>query len=274
MRIPVYHLDAFASRPFEGNPAAVCPLDSWLPDATLQAIAAEHNLAETAFYIPRGEWFDLRWFTPEVEVDLCGHATVASARVILDVRRESAGPRVRFQSKSGELAVDKDGDRYTLDFPALPPQPLPAGSPAPAALAEALGAAPQTVLAARDYFCVFASEEEVLRLKPDMAAIAALDRFAVIVTAPGTDCDFVSRFFAPSKGVPEDPVTGSAHCSLIPYWAGRLGKTKLFARQRSRRGGEIWCEHRGERVGISGHAVLYSQGAIELPEMTETAARS
>ena len=265
MRIPVYHLDAFAGRPFEGNPAAICPLESWLPDATLQAIAAEHNLSETAFYVRRGELFDLRWFTPEVEVDLCGHATVASARVILDVRRDSNGSRVRFQSKSGELAVEKNGDRYTLDFPARPPQRLSDGDSARAALADALGAAPETVLAARDYFCVFGSEEEVVALRPDMAAVAALDRFAVIVTAPGRDCDFVSRFFAPSKGVPEDPVTGSAHCTLIPYWAERLGKTKLFARQRSRRGGEIWCEHRGDRVGISGRAVLYSEGMIELP---------
>jgi PhzF family phenazine biosynthesis protein len=263
MRIPVYHIDAFASRPFEGNPAAVCPLASWLPDATLQAIAAEHNLSETAFYIPHGESFELRWFTPEVEVDLCGHATLASAHVILDVRREGTGPGVRFQSKSGELAVEKDGDLYTLDFPARPAQPCPA----PATLAAALGAAPQAVLAARDYLCVFASEEEVIALKPDMAAIAALDRFAVIVTAPGTDCDFVSRFFAPAKGIPEDPVTGSAHCTLIPYWAERLAKTTFFARQRSRRGGELWCAHRGDRVKISGRAVLYSEGVIELQSL-------
>ncbi len=264
MKIPVYHVDAFASQPFEGNPAAICPLDSWLPDATLQAIASEHNLSETAFYVRRGSRYELRWFTPAVEVDLCGHATVASAHVIFDVRREVEGNRVAFQSKSGELGVDRTSHNgivlYALDFPARPPQPCP-DSPN---LNLALGAEPQKVLAARDYLCVFGSEDEVLALKPDMALLAALDRFAVIVTAPGKDCDLVSRFFAPSKGVDEDPVTGSAHCTLIPYWAERLGKTKLFARQRSRRGGELWCEHRGDRVSIAGRAVKFSEGTIEL----------
>jgi PhzF family phenazine biosynthesis protein len=261
MRIPFYHVDAFASRPFEGNPAAICPLESWLRDATLQAIAAEHNLSETAFYVASGDAYHLRWFTPEVEVELCGHATVAAAHVILDVRRESRASRIVFQSQSGELAVEKDGNLYTLDFPARPPQPCAV----PETLAAALGASPKTVLAARDYLCVFDSEDEVIALKPNMAAVAALDRFAVIVTAPGTDCDFVSRFFAPAKGVPEDPVTGSAHCTLIPYWAERLGKSTLFARQRSRRGGELWCADRGSRVAISGHAVTYSEGVIDLP---------
>jgi PhzF family phenazine biosynthesis protein len=261
MRIPFYHVDAFASRPFEGNPAAVCPLESWLPDAKLQAIAAEHNLSETAFYVAQGDHYDLRWFTPEVEIELCGHATVATAHVILSVRGESKASRLVFQSKSGELGVDRDDNLYTLDFPSRPPQ----ACAVPPNLAKALGATPKTVLAARDYFCVFDSEDEVLALKPDMAALAALDRFAVIVTAPGTDCDFVSRFFAPAKGVPEDPVTGSAHCTLIPYWAERLAKTTLFARQRSRRGGEIWCADRGPRVGIAGRAVTYSEGVIELP---------
>ena len=270
MKIPFYHVDAFASRPFEGNPAAVCPLESWLPDATLQAIAGEHNLSETAFYVPRGSDYELRWFTPEVEVDLCGHATVASAHVIFDVRREIQGSRISFKSKSGELGVDKTGEngstRYALDFPARPPEPCAA----PANLSEALGATPQTVLAARDYLCVFATEDQVLSLTPDMAKIAALDRFAVIVTAPGKDCDFVSRFFAPAKGVNEDPVTGSSHCTLIPYWAGRLGKTELFARQRSRRGGELWCRHRGDRVSIAGRAITYSEGVIELGNLNVT----
>ena len=264
MRIPVYHVDAFASRPFEGNPAAICPLEAWLPDATLQAIAGEHNLSETAYYIARGGHYELRWFTPEVEVDLCGHATVASAHVIFDVRRELAGRRVSFMSKSGELGVERIAENgyvlYALDFPSRPPQAL-AASPA---LEQALGAVPKQLLKARDYLGVFGSEEEVLALKPDMAKLAALDCFAVIVTAPGTDCDFVSRFFAPSKGVDEDPVTGSAHCTLIPYWAGRLGKTKLFARQRSQRGGELWCEQRGDRVSIAGRAVKFSEGTIEL----------
>ena len=261
MRIPFYHVDAFASRAFHGNPAVVCPLDSWLPDEMLQAIAAEHNLSETAFYVQSGGFYSLRWFTPAVEVDLCGHATVATAHVIFCIRRETGAPRIVFQTQSGELSVERDGQRYTLDFPARPPQ----ACAVPVNMAAALGAQPKAVLAARDYFCVFESEEEILALKPNMDRVAALDRFAVIVTAPGSDCDFVSRFFAPSKGVPEDPVTGSAHCSLIPYWAERLGKKTLFARQRSRRGGELWCEARAGRVGISGHAAAYSEGTINLP---------
>ena len=264
MKIPVYHVDAFASRPFEGNPAAICPLESWLPDATLQAIAGEHNLSETAYYVARGTHYELRWFTPEVEVDLCGHATIASAYVIFDLRREVEGKHVRFQSKSGELGVERIAENgpalYALDFPSRPPQPVAVYRD----LERALGAPPQQVLKARDYLCVFGSEDEVLALKPDMAKLAALDSFAVIVTAPGQDCDFVSRFFAPAKGVNEDPVTGSAHCTLIPYWAERLGKTKLFARQRSQRGGELWCELRGDRVSIAGRAVKFSEGTIEL----------
>ena len=264
MRIPFYHVDAFASQPFAGNPAAVCPLESWLSDATLQAIAAEHNLSETAFYVAREADYELRWFTPEVEIDLCGHATVASAHVIFDVRRERAGSHITFQSQSGELGINrtlKQGSPlYALDFPARPPQPCAI----PPGLIPALGATPQTVLAARDYLCVFATEDELLALAPDFTKIAALDRFAVIVTAPGKNCDFVSRFFAPAKGVDEDPVTGSAHCTLIPYWAERLGKSELFARQRSRRGGELWCQHRGGRVSIAGRATKYSEGIIEL----------
>jgi len=264
MRIPFYHVDAFAGRPFAGNPAAVCPLEAWLSDATLQAIAAEHNLSETAFYVARGTHYELRWFTPEVEIDLCGHATVASAHVIFDVRRENSGTRVTFQSMSGELGVDRSLEQgsplYALDFPARPPQPCDA----PGDLIGALRATPRQVLAARDYLCVFGSEDEVLALKPDFAKMATLDRFAVIVTAPGKDCDFVSRFFAPGAGVPEDPVTGSAHSTLIPYWSARLGKTKLYARQLSQRRGELFCEMRGERVGIGGHARLYSRAQLEI----------
>ena len=204
--------------------------------------------------------YDLRWFTPAVEVDLCGHATLAAACVILEIRRETVDSRVVFRTKSGELTVERDGDLYALDFPSLPPRPCVIHH----GLVEALGAPPKKVLAARDYLCVFESEEQVTALAPDMAKLAEVDRFAAIVTAPGRDCDFVSRFFAPSKGVPEDPVTGSAHCTLIPYWAEQLGKTKLFARQRSRRGGELWCELRGGRVRIAGAAVPYMQGIIEL----------
>ena len=266
MKIPVYHIDAFADRPFAGNPAAICPLTTWLPDKVLQSIAAEHNLSETAFYVPRNDGaYDMRWMTPEVEVDLCGHATVAAAYVIMDLRREFAGGTLRFHTKSGELSVTKVDGRYALNFPARPPQPCPL----PPNLAEALGAEPETVLAARDYLCVYRTAQEVLALKPDFAKVAALDKFAVIVTAPGEDCDFVSRFFAPAKGIDEDPVTGSAHCTLIPYWANSLQKKTLFARQVSARGGELWCEHLGERVLIAGHAVKFSEGTIELPGATK-----
>ena len=260
MRIPIYQVDAFSDKLFRGNPAAICPLDEWLPDETLQAIAAENNLSETAFYVPNGKGYHLRWFTPGVEVDLCGHATLASAHVILAIRGGSTAARVSFQSKSGELTVDKEGDLYALNFPSRPP----AECPFDAGLIDALGAKPRMVLGARDYLCVFDSEEEVRGLRPNMEKLCGIDRFAVIVTAPGRDCDFVSRFFGPSKGVPEDPVTGSAHCTLIPYWSKRLGKTKLHARQVSQRGGELFCEDLGERVKIAGKAVKFLEGFIEV----------
>ncbi|HTB15239.1 MAG TPA: PhzF family phenazine biosynthesis protein [Bryobacteraceae bacterium] len=258
MNIPIYQVDAFSSKLFGGNPAAICPLDHWLPDATLQSIAAENSVSETAYYVRKNGNFHIRWFTPGVEVDLCGHATLASAHVILDIRREVAGARVAFESKSGELIVTRQDDLYALDFPARPPIETKFDDK----LFEALGATPTMVLGARDYLCVFDTEAEVRALRPNMERLAAIDRFATIVTAPGTDCDFVSRFFAPAKGVPEDPVTGSAHCTLIPYWAARLGKSKLFARQISPRGGELWCEHRGDRVTIAGRAVKYLEGTI------------
>jgi PhzF family phenazine biosynthesis protein len=260
MRIPLYQVDAFADRPFAGNPAAVCPLDAWLPEERMQAIAAENNLSETAYFVPEGDGFRLRWFTPAVEIDLCGHATLASAYVLyrhLGYARE----RVRFETmKAGALTVTPDGDRFALDFPSRPPGPVDT----PPGFAEALGAQPSAVMAARDYLAIFDDEAQVRALAPDMAALARLDKFAVIVTAPGKDCDFVSRFFAPAKGVPEDPVTGSAHCTLIPYWAERLGKTTMRARQLSARGGTVHCVHRGDRVTIAGHAALFMKGEILL----------
>ncbi len=263
MEIPIYQTDAFASRLFRGNPAAICPLDSWLPDKILQAIAAENNLAETAYYIPTGkDRYALRWFTPAVEVDLCGHATLATASVIAEVRKETSSSRVTFESRSGDLIVDKEDDLYYLNFPSWPPSPCP---PNPK-LNEALGATPLDLLGARDYLAVFSSAEEVLALKPSMEKLSAIDRFATIATAPGNDCDFVSRFFAPAKGVPEDPVTGSAHTTLIPYWSQKLGKTKLFGRQVSTRGGELWCEDLGDRVRIGGRAVQYLEGRIRVPD--------
>jgi len=258
MNVPIYQVDAFSSKLFGGNPAAICPLDEWLPDATLQSIAAENNLAETAYYIRINGKYHLRWFTPGVEVDLCGHATLATAHVIMDIRREVTNGRVAFESKSGELIVNRDGDLYALDFPARPAVERKVDEK----LSEALGVTPKLVLGAADLLCVFDTEAEVRAVKPNMDKLAAIDVFATIITAPGTACDFVSRFFAPAQGIPEDPVTGRAHCTLIPYWAARLGKTKMFARQVSPRGGELWCEDRGDRVTIAGRAVKYLEGTI------------
>ena len=259
MKIPCYIVDAFAGEVFRGNPAAVCPLDAWLPDATLQNIAAENNLSETAFVVPRGNEFELRWFTPAVEMDLCGHATLAAAHVLF-AEQKFSGDEVRFHSRSGLLAVQRDGEILTLDFPSRPPQPCVM----PEALVRGLGRQPKQVFKSRDYLAVFDSAEEVRALKPDFAALKTLDCLGIIVTAKGDGCDFVSRFFAPAAGVDEDPVTGSAHCTLIPFWAAKLGKEKLFAQQVSRRGGELFCELVGDRVRIGGKAVLYLRGEIVL----------
>jgi PhzF family phenazine biosynthesis protein len=261
MKLRLYQVDAFTGRVFAGNPAAVVPLDRWLPDETMQAIAAENNLSETAFFIGEKGYFHIRWMTPTDEVDLCGHATLASAWVVFN-EIEKGRTEVHFRSQSGPLKVTAAGDTLALDFPSRPPEPADGSI---TALADALGARPHSVLASRDYLAVFGSEDEVRALEPDVAKVAALDRMAVIATAPGRDCDFVSRFFVPSMGIPEDPVTGSAHCTLVPYWAKRLGKTSLFARQVSLRGGELWCEDRGERVAIAGRCVKYLEGTIEVP---------
>ncbi len=255
MRLPVYQVDAFSSRLFGGNPAAICPLENWLPDGLLQSIAAENNLAETAYFVKEADGYRLRWFTPAIEMDLCGHATLAAAYVLFACLG-LAGDSVVFHSRSGPLTVTRDGDLYTLDFPSRPPQ----ATPDLGRVAAALGAHPQAILAARDLFCVFGSEAEVAALKPDMKAVAGLAHKAVIVTAPGDQCDFVSRFFAPALGIDEDPVTGSAHCTLTPYWAERLGKTTMTARQISARGGDLTVEQVGDRVKMSGHAVLYLEG--------------
>jgi PhzF family phenazine biosynthesis protein len=262
MRVPLYQVDAFAAdEKFTGNPAAVCPLDDWLPDAVMQSVAAENNLSETAFFVPEGEGYRLRWFTPTTEVDLCGHATLASAFVVFGWLAPWRRGVTFLTEKAGPLRVTRAGDLLALDFPSRPPQPLDMSD----AMAAALGKRPTALLTARDYLAVFERAEDVAALQPDFAAIAALDRFAVIVTAPGTDgIDFVSRFFAPARGVDEDPVTGSAHCTLIPYWAERLGKTRLEARQLSRRGGALSCVLRGDRVTIAGRAALYLTGTISL----------
>jgi len=261
--IPYFHVDAFAQTPFAGNPAGVCPLPAWLP-APLMQIAAENSLAETAFFVPcAGEpaGFDLRWFTPAVEIDLCGHATLAAAHVLF-THLGFAASEITFHSQSGPLRVTREANgRLTLDFPSRPPRELPAH---PTGLTDALHATPLRVLATRDLLVVFSSEAEVLALRPDYARLAALEYVGVIATAPGAGgIDFVSRFFAPRVGVPEDPVTGSAHSILIPYWADKLGKTELRARQISPRGGDLWCRLRdGGRVDISGYAVTYAAGEL------------
>lgn len=260
--IPIYQIDAFANRPFAGNPAAVCPLETWLPDETLLAIAAENNLAETAFFVRQGDRFDLRWFTPAVEVELCGHATLASGALVLE-RMEPSWGKVAFHTRSGELVVKRaEGGLWSLDLPARPPVPtIVTGD-----LVEALGARPTYALQARDLVAVFDDAEMVRRLKPNMDRIAALPTFAVAITAPGShadaDVDFVSRFFAPAKGVPEDPVTGSLHCTLVPYWADRLGRTFLRARQVSARGGDLACTLADKRVELKGGAVMVLEGKM------------
>jgi predicted PhzF superfamily epimerase YddE/YHI9 len=259
MKLPVFQLDAFTSRVFGGNPAAVVVMDRWLDDRTLQSIAAEHNLSETAFVIPGAEDCPLRWFTPLVEVDLCGHATLAAADVLL--RHYLAGrDAVSFTTKSGKLVVTREDGMLAMDFPARAGRPIAVDD----RLVDTLGAVPREVLRARDLLAVFDSEADIRAFRPDMAKIAALDAFALAISAPGSDVDFVSRFFAPRAGVPEDPVTGSAHCTLIPYWARRLGKSQLSARQLSTRGGEIRCEHRGERVIIAGAVAEYLRGEINV----------
>jgi PhzF family phenazine biosynthesis protein len=256
--LPYFVVDAFTSRPFAGNPAAVVPLERWLPDDTMKQIAAEMALSETAF-LCEGR---IRWFTPMVEVDLCGHATLGTAHVYFSELAKGT-TEVRFASASGGLTVKKDGDVLVLDFPARPPHPFDdAGVIEP--LVEALGARPREVMISRDLVAIFDSADEIRAIKPDMTRLAAIDTHGVIVTARGDEpgVDFVSRFFTPQQGVPEDPVTGSAHCTLIPLWAGRLGKQELRARQLSRRGGELRCALRGDRVDIGGHAVLVARGTL------------
>jgi len=259
MEIPYYHIDAFTSSPFKGNPAGVCLLDKWPTDLLLQRIAAENNLPETAFLVPVGNHYALRWFTPTVEVDLCGHATLAAAFVLSQVH-QNLPAQIRFETRSGTLTVAKKDDLFLMDFPARPAAPCPL----PPGLVSGLGATPKAVYKARDILAVFDTEEQVVSLTPNFAELARLDCFGIIVTAPGRKVDFVSRFFAPRAGIPEDPVTGSSHCTLIPYWAEAMGKSHLVASQLSRRGGELICEYKRERVRIGGRAALYHAAAIQL----------
>jgi PhzF family phenazine biosynthesis protein len=292
MRLPIHQVDAFTSRLFGGNPAAVVLLERWLPDDVMRAVAAENNLAETAFVLAgaavgagasstagagtapgtpasstAGEApIPLRWFSPTIEIDLCGHATLATGHVLFThhlPRRDA----LLFTTKSGILSVTRREGLLELDLPARPGAPARVGED----LVAALGARPRQVLRARDLMAVFDDEDEVRALAPDFARVAALDAFGIIATAPGRDVDFVSRFFVPRAGIDEDPATGSSHCTLVPYWAGRLGRDRLSGRQLSARGGEFACERRGDRVGIAGGAVEYLRGEIELVEQPVSA---
>jgi PhzF family phenazine biosynthesis protein len=261
MRTQIFQVDAFTTRRFAGNPAAVMPLESFPADAVMQDVAAENNLAETAFLVRDGGDYRLRWFTPTTEVPLCGHATLASAAVVME-RLEPSRSRVVFHSASGPLTVTRTADAYVMDFPARKSAPVAT----PPGLAGAIGVAAREVFTdGFNYLALLEDAATVRRLAPDMAAIGRLDRGGLIVTAPGdAGYDFVSRFFAPAKGIPEDPVTGGAHCTLVPYWAARLGKSAFRAFQASQRGGEIVCRLAGERVELEGRCVFYLEGMAEI----------
>ena len=255
MSLPIYHLDAFSSSLFGGNPAAVCPLKEWLPDQIMQKLAAENNLSETAFFVKDGPEYYIRWFTPEMEIDLCGHATLASAYVIYNYTNHSSDV-IRFNCKSGLLEVHKIGDEIQLNFPAR----MPVETNAPAALLEGINIQPSKVLKSRDYFLVYDDEKYIRQLTPNYYYWNKLDVVGIIVTAPGREADFVSRFFVPNSVIAEDPVTGSSHCSLIPYWAKELNKDVLTGKQLSPREGHLKCTFKGDRVTMSGRAVLYMKG--------------
>jgi PhzF family phenazine biosynthesis protein len=261
MKIPIYQVDAFTSEVFLGNPAAVCILESWIDDNMLQSIAAENNLSETAFLVRNDDGFDLRWFTPTTEVALCGHATLASAFVLFTCQ-DWAEEEIRFRTrKSGQLVVGKRNGLLEMDFPSRPVHSM---NP-PSGLKEALGVSPLAILgSAEDLLMVVDSERAVRELKPDFSALERLECRGTIVTSRGTQSDFVSRCFAPRFGVPEDPVTGSAHCVLVPYWSRELHKKNLHAFQVSKRGGELFCVDAGDRVKISGRAVLYLEGVVTI----------
>jgi PhzF family phenazine biosynthesis protein len=263
MKLTLYQVDAFTGKLFGGNPAAVVPLTEWISDQLMQQIAMENNLSDTAFFVPSATPsadYEIRWFTPATEINLCGHATLATSYVLYN-RMGFTKPAIRFQSPSGLLTIVKEGDRYNMDFPAWTPTPLPEY---PAALTAAMGEIPvKAVYKYRDFLVEVATEQEVQHYQPDLTLLKKLGE-KVILTAKGESADFVSRFFAPVAGIDEDPVTGSAHAQLVPYWAAKLGKNDLHARQLSPRGGELWCQYQGERVTIAGQCVFYMQGEIEL----------
>ena len=259
MEIDFYQIDAFASQQFTGNPAAVCPLDAWLPDDMMQAIAEENNLSETAFFVPEGDGFRIRWFTPNKEVDLCGHATLASAYVIFHILGHS-GKKIAFQSRSGPLNVTRAGEWLTLDFPVQPP----VACETPPEIIAAFHAAPVECLRSEDLIVVFEHEADVEEAAPDFSQLLQLDLRGVAITARSRQYDFVARFFAPKYGIPEDPVTGSAYTQLAPYWVSKLGAKRFRVKQVSPRGGELTCEVVGDRVLISGKAVKYLEGKIAI----------
>ncbi len=262
-QLQIFQIDAFTQHVFAGNPAAVCPLEKWLDDSTLQAIAQENNLAETAFFIPTDQGFHIRWFTPRHEVPLCGHATLASAFVIFtEIKKELKS--VRFESKSGPLIVTRKDLLLVMDFPAYPM--IPCQNP-PKLLLQGLRQQPREIFVVKEdpnYYAVFETQEQVRTLKPDLHLIEQLHPYAVVVTAPGKKTDCVSRYFAPSYGIAEDPVTGSIHCALVPYWANQLKKSKIHACQASQRGGDLFCKLMEERVLIGGYAVKYMTGMISI----------
>ncbi len=259
----IYQVDAFTNKMFGGNPAAICPLTEWLDDALMQQLAAENNLSETAFYVSTGEGeYNIRWFTPEFEIDLCGHATLASAFVIF--QENLLLDTIKFQCKSGLLEVKRKGGLIELNFPSRDPKPV---AEVPEALLKGLNIQPTEVLKSRDYVLVYDNEEDIRNMVPDYRFLNQVDAIGVIVTAPGKDVDFVSRFFVPNSVIGEDPVTGSAHCNLIPYWSKRLGKTSLTAKQLSAREGTLYCEQAGDRVLMAGEGVLYMKGEYYLPKV-------
>jgi PhzF family phenazine biosynthesis protein len=260
MIISLYQVDAFTDHLFGGNPAGVCPLDKWLPDETMQKIAMENNLSETAFFVKEDNGFHIRWFTPKVEVNLCGHATLAAAHVIFN-HLGFEGGLISFNSRSGILNVSRENDLIIMDFPANKPQ----RAALPDDFVHSLNITPiQCLRGKEDYLLVYKTQQEIIDLTPDFRRLEKTDARAVIVTAPGDKSDFVSRFFAPRVGIDEDPVTGSAHTVLIPYWAEKLGKTEMKSLQLSRRGGTLFCRLKGDRVDIGGKAVTYLKGEISI----------
>ena len=259
MKIPIYQVDAFTDKLFGGNPAAVCPLEKWLDAELMQKIAAENNLSETAFLVKKGEGFDLRWFTPKIEVDLCGHATLATAHVIFN-HLDYDEKQITFSSASGELRVTTENGVLTMDFPSTPPSPVEITEE----LIQGLGARPKEVYKSRDYLALFESEDDILSIEPNFDILGKLDCLGIIVTAKGENSDYVSRVFAPAAGINEDPVTGSSQTTLIPFWAEKLEKNVFHAFQLSKRKGELFCELSGDRVKIGGHAVTFLEGEIVL----------